>query len=40
MQIGAQMNDGPNLEGVTILVVILLCRWWRLHQNGKNTSKF
>jgi len=25
MQIDAQMNHGPNLEGVTILVVILFC---------------
>jgi hypothetical protein len=25
MQIDAQMNHGPNLEGVTILVVILYC---------------
>jgi hypothetical protein len=25
VQIDAQMNDGPNLEGVTILVVILYC---------------
>ncbi len=25
MQIDAQMNHGPNLEGITILVVTLYC---------------